>query len=334
MNKENIFVDFENQKIHVGEEYSTGKLSFMDVVKMALEYLKQSALWKNFEGLGSNPQLSVYIDRLKNGDPETIGLAAVSLVAGMIVAYGVLTYLTTDDGEEASGAKPKEPEKRDPPRDFTVEQLREYNGTNKKPIYVALCREVFDVTSSASFYGEGSAYHCFAGRESTRAMAKLSFDEVDLASLKNDDFGPFERNTLDDWYQKFKYYKCYPVTGRVSVPPTGLTFTKAELLATKEALPTAVPPEGRVDAPIYMAIRGKVLDVSYGGKEMYGIDGPYFRFAGIDASRALAKMSFDAADLSSSDLSDLTPEQVKTLNDWENKFLEAKKYPVVGTLVD
>lgn len=333
MNKENIFVDFEKQKIHVGEEYKTEKLGFLDVVNMALEYLKQSELWKNLASLGDSPQLSVYIEKLKNGDPETIGLAAVSLVAGIVVAYGVLTYLTTDDGAEADVAA-KEPEKRDPPRDFTVEQLREFDGTNGKPILVGLCRDVFDVTSSASFYGEGSAYHCFAGRESTRAMAKLSFDEADLSSLVNDDFGPFERNTLDDWYQKFKYYKCYPIAGRVSVPPSGLVFTKAELLATKEALSTAVPPEGRVDAPIYMAIRGKVLDVSYGGKEMYGVDGPYFRFAGIDASRALAKMSFEPADLESSDLSDLTPEQAKTLDDWEKKFLQAKKYPVVGALVD
>jgi hypothetical protein len=54
---------------------------------------------------------------------------------------------------------------------------------------------------------------------------------------------------------------------------------------------------------------------------------------GIDASRALARMSFEPADLASSDLSDLTPEQQKTLADWEKKFLDAKKYPIVGKLV-
>ena len=32
---------------------------------------------------------------------------------------------------------------------------------------------------------------------------------------------------------------------------------------------------------------------------------------GLDASRALAKMSFDPADVNSRDLSDLTPEQLK-----------------------
>jgi hypothetical protein len=52
--------------------------------------------------------------------------------------------------------------------------------------------------------------------------------------------------------------------------------------------------------------------VSYGGKEMYqSPDGPYSMFVGIDASRALAKMSFDPDDLKSHDISDLTEEERK-----------------------
>ena len=58
-----------------------------------------------------------------------------------------------------------------------------------------------------------------------------------------------------------------------------------------------------------------------------------FLFAGIDASKALAKMSFKEEDLNSRDLSDLTPEQIKTLKDWETKFIIARKYPVVGNLI-
>jgi hypothetical protein len=52
--------------------------------------------------------------------------------------------------------------------------------------------------------------------------------------------------------------------------------------------------------------------VSYGGKEMYQApNGPYSVFAGRDASRALAKMSFDPADLNSSNISDLTEDEIK-----------------------
>ena len=74
-------------------------------------------------------------------------------------------------------------------------------------------------------------------------------------------------------------------------------------------------PLGRIHAPIYMSIKGKVLDVSFGGVEMYGKGGPYHAFAGIDASRALAKMSFDEKDVESVDLTDLTEEQTKTLEE-------------------
>jgi membrane-associated progesterone receptor component len=59
---------------------------------------------------------------------------------------------------------------------------------------------------------------------------------------------------------------------------------------------------------------------------------PYFLALGLDVSRALAKMSFAPEDLSSTDLSDLTPEQLKILDDWEEKFEQKKKYPVVGRM--
>ena len=114
----------------------------------------------------------------------------------------------------------------------------------------------------------------------------------------------------------------------MSVPPSGLKLSREELLKYK-GLQTV--PEGRVDAPIYVGVKGKIIDVSYGGKEMYGVGGGYHLFAGIDASKALAKMSFDAADISSADLTDLTPDQQKCLNDWFNRL--TSKYPVVGDII-
>jgi hypothetical protein len=34
---------------------------------------------------------------------------------------------------------------------------------------------------------------------------------------------------LDDWYEKFKHYKSYPVMGRVSFPPNDLKMKREEL---------------------------------------------------------------------------------------------------------
>lgn len=61
----------------------------------------------------------------------------------------------------------------------------------------------------------------------------------------------------------------------------------------------------------------------------YGPGGPYALFAGKDASRALAKMSFEDNDLTG-DISGLGPFELEALQDWEYKFMS--KYVKVGTL--
>ena len=61
----------------------------------------------------------------------------------------------------------------------------------------------------------------------------------------------------------------------------------------------------------------------------YGPGGPYALFAGKDASRALAKMSFEPSDLTS-DISGLGPFEAEALQEWEYKF--KSKYITVGTI--
>ncbi len=86
---------------------------------------------------------------------------------------------------------------------------------------------------------------------------------------------------------------------------------------------------------IFMAVNGKVYDVS-SGRRFYGPSGPYSNFAGHDASRGLAKNSFELEVIPTweqpiDDLSDLTENEWSTLRNWENMF--KGKYPVVGNLV-
>jgi membrane-associated progesterone receptor component len=64
---------------------------------------------------------------------------------------------------------------------------------------------------------------------------------------------------------------------------------------------------------------------------LLGAGGPYNCFAGIDCSRALAKVSLDAADLNAR-CADLYAAERDVLNDWVAKFQD--KYPYVGLLVD
>lgn len=61
----------------------------------------------------------------------------------------------------------------------------------------------------------------------------------------------------------------------------------------------------------------------------YGPGGPYALFAGKDASRALAKMSFEEKDLTG-DISGLGAFEMEALQDWEYKFMS--KYVKVGSI--
>lgn len=126
------------------------------------------------------------------------------------------------------------------------------------------------------------------------------------------------------------YLRLKPAKPQVlpRAPPATVfrTFTPPELY----------PYNGLNGMPVYLAVRGRVFDVT-AGRNFYGPGGPYANFAGRDASRGLACGSFDE-DMLTKDLDgpldkldDLDGEQIEALQGWEERFLE--KYLVVGKLV-
>jgi len=96
------------------------------------------------------------------------------------------------------------------------------------------------------------------------------------------------------------------------------TFTKQQLKAYDGSNPTS---------PIYMSVCGKVYDVT-AGESFYGPGGGYACFAGIEASRGLAKMEFTTT---GEGWSDLTVGERQVLHDWIARF--DMKYSVVGKLI-
>jgi membrane-associated progesterone receptor component len=327
------------------EGYSVGPVTTIELLRR----LTEGTVWDKeldvLEKLSSGKDL---MNAVMEQKLPYVTLAVASLVVSLAVASLMFSSIfsssrgrrggkpsssssasSSSSSSSASASASASGEEEEPPRDFTTTQLREFDGEGDKPIYVSLRGVVYDVSSARDFYGKGSGYHCFAGREASRAMAKLSFEESELSSTRLDDLNAMELDCLDNWIDKFKNYKCYPVRGRCSEPPAVRVFKRSELAAFKGDAKNS-PPEGRVDAPILLGINGKVLDVSYGGKENYGAGGPYCILTGTDATRALAKMSFDPSDISSHDTSDLTDKQREALQQWETRL--TKKYPIVGNL--
>ncbi|ODN92025.1 hypothetical protein L198_05697 [Cryptococcus wingfieldii CBS 7118] len=81
--------------------------------------------------------------------------------------------------------------------------------------------------------------------------------------------------------------------------------------------------------PIYLAIKGKVFDVT-AKREMYGPGRGYNVFAGKDGSKGLGMSSLDPGD-AVGDFSGLNETQMNTLNQWEAFF--TKRYNIVGRVV-
>jgi membrane-associated progesterone receptor component len=120
-------------------------------------------------------------------------------------------------------------------------------------------------------------------------------------------------------------------------PTTPITIPNRKPTVFRTFTPrTLLPFNGIGGTPVYLAVNGRVFDVS-AGRNFYGPGGPYANFAGRDASRGLACGSFDEAMLTSDldgpldTLQGLGAEEMGALGGWEERFQE--KYLVVGKLV-
>ncbi|AQK64805.1 Membrane steroid-binding protein 2 [Zea mays] len=142
--------------------------------------------------------------------------------------------------------------------EVSEEELSQYDGSDpKKPLLMAIKGQIYDVTQSRMFYGPGGPYALFAGKDASRALAKMSFEPQDLTGDITG-LGPFELDALQDWEYKFmsKYVKVGTVTKNVTVedrssaastaPGTSEAATEAEkapTTTTTEEKPREVPAE-------------------------------------------------------------------------------------------
>ena len=175
----------DGEKVAINEDFTieTEKVSVSDLFLM----MQDSDLFKKMVEKISEAQKLIAI-HIRDGN-SVMKLSTLAVVLISILAY---LFANAIPPEQAISRSTEET-KAEPPRDFTVQQLNHYSGKEAdKPIYISLKRDVFDVTSARDFYGKDCSYNCFAGREATRAMAKLSFDESELSNLDTFDLSPFE----------------------------------------------------------------------------------------------------------------------------------------------
>ncbi|KAF3433005.1 hypothetical protein FNV43_RR24107 [Rhamnella rubrinervis] len=158
-----------------------------------------------------------------------------TLLALVLAAYYVISGLFATPDQQQRPRSFEEMEPLPPPvqvGEITEDDLKQYDGADpKKPLLMAIKGQIYDVSQGRVFYGPGGPYALFAGKDASRALAKMSFEDQDLTGDISG-LGPFELEALQDWEYKFmsKYVKVGTI--KKTVPVTDEAASNGEASKT------------------------------------------------------------------------------------------------------
>ncbi|KAD6796344.1 hypothetical protein R6Q59_001675 [Mikania micrantha] len=151
--------------------------------------------------------------------PATFITLLALAFAGYYAVSGVFGGSSGDHPQQRSRSYEEDMQPLPPPvqlGEISEEELKAYDGNDsKKPLLMAIKGQIYDVSQSRMFYGPGGPYALFAGKDASRALAKMSFEEKDL----NGDLtglGVFELEALQDW--EYKFMSKYVKVGSIKKP--------------------------------------------------------------------------------------------------------------------
>ncbi|CAF0769189.1 unnamed protein product [Didymodactylos carnosus] len=143
-----------------------------------------------------------------------VNLILVILIVLLLIKLYLMKRKPNDTAEPAPVQLPKMKK-----CDMTLAELHKYDGKNSDGrVLTAIYGDIFDVSRRIDLYGPGGSYCTFAGRDATRALAKMQLD----ASLFTEDYDNLEnltdneRSTARAWHDDFK--DKYDIVGRVLRP--------------------------------------------------------------------------------------------------------------------
>ena len=126
------------------------------------------------------------------------------------------------------------------PCTLSLPELRNFTGQDGVPILVSMDGRIFDMTSAPEFYGKGSGYHVYAGREAGRALGKMTLinnkpqHAIDLREPWVDDLDAEQRKTKADWIKKFE--TKYKLVGTIRREPGAASTATAATRVTAPPL--------------------------------------------------------------------------------------------------
>lgn len=103
-------------------------------------------------------------------------------------------------------------------RDFTVKELKEYDGNQTDGrILMAVNGSVYDVTNGKKFYGPGGPYSAFGGRDASRGLATFNVSAKDSEEYDDlSDLNSVEMGCVKEWEMQLK--ERYDFVGKLLKP--------------------------------------------------------------------------------------------------------------------
>ncbi|KAI5717634.1 hypothetical protein M8J77_008925 [Diaphorina citri] len=89
---------------------------------------------------------------------------------------------------------------------FSKEEIAKYVTEDK--LYLVILGHVFDVTKGKNYYKKGETYHCFVGRDGTRAFVSGNFTDEGLTE-DIDDISGTEAIELNNWLDFYRTNYVY-----------------------------------------------------------------------------------------------------------------------------
>jgi len=140
----------------------------------------------------------------------------LALVA--IIAFLVYKIAKSQRDSPSANSRPSEPELPKLRRDFTLEELKNFDGNQEDGrVLLAVNGTVYDVTKGKRFYGPGGPYASFAGRDASRALGTFNVNTSDQTEYDDlSDLSAMEMDAIKEWELQFK--EKYSVVGKLLRP--------------------------------------------------------------------------------------------------------------------
>jgi len=137
----------------------------------------------------------------------------------LVAVIGFLIYkIFKSRSDTIAHNVPAEPELPKLRRDFTIQELKKYDGNQADGrVLVAVNGHVYDVTKGRKFYGPGGPYSVFGGRDASRGLATFKVTSSDTEEYDDlSDLDTMEMDSVREWEMQFK--EKYDYVGRLLRP--------------------------------------------------------------------------------------------------------------------